>query len=116
MTLPLTSSILEAAYELIRATPPFDGWNLPDGDEIVFKVTRSNRHMGEYYFRNGKHHIAASSNIVGHTHTLIALIAHEAVHLHQKLACMETKGQHNAAFKKLAARVCKIHGFDPKVF
>jgi hypothetical protein len=47
----------------------------------------------------------------------MAVMAHEMVHLHQRDVCMETPGaQHNAAFNKLAAKVCRLHGFDPKLF
>jgi hypothetical protein len=39
------------------------------------------------------------------------------VHLHQRDIGTETPGVvHNYAFHKLAARVCKHHGFDPKLF
>lgn len=116
MTLPLTADTLRAAYDYLETTPPFNGWNLPPSEDIVFKVTRSKHNMGEYYERNGKHHIAVSSLLVGHTATLIALVAHECVHLHQRISCMETRTMHNEAFRKLAARVCKAHGFDPKLF
>jgi hypothetical protein len=26
------------------------------------------------------------------------------------------RGHHSAAFRKMAARVCKVHGFDSKTF
>ena len=116
MTLPLKPETLEAAYEYLRTTPPFDRWQLPEGEDIVFKVTRSKHNMGEYYFHKGKHHIAVSAHLVGHTPTLMALVAHECVHLFQRISCMESKAMHNEAFRKLANSVCKSHGFDPKFY
>jgi hypothetical protein len=45
------------------------------------------------------------------------VMAHEIIHLHQALVGMESPcAEHNAAFNKLAAQVCKTHGFDPKSF
>jgi hypothetical protein len=43
-------------------------------------------------------------------------MAHEMIHLHQRVTGMENSAQHNAAFRKLAAHVCRLHGFDPKAF
>lgn len=117
MTLPLHPETLKAAYEFLVETPPFNKWGLPDSEDIVFQVTRSRKTTGFYSLHNGKHYIGASRFKIGHTLTLIELIGHEMVHLHQKVACMETKGvEHNAAFHKLAKQVCKYHGFDPHEF
>jgi hypothetical protein len=39
------------------------------------------------------------------------------IHLHQMRWKLETANtEHNADFRKRAARVCRLHGFDPKVF
>lgn len=43
-------------------------------------------------------------------------MAHEMIHLHQHLRKTETRAQHNAEFKRLAAQVCAQHIFDPKSF
>jgi len=44
-------------------------------------------------------------------------MAHEMVHLHEHHAgmCREDV-EHSTAFKRLADQVCKVHGFDPKLF
>jgi hypothetical protein len=43
-------------------------------------------------------------------------MAHEMIHLyqHEKGGC--TRGVHNAHFMRLAARVCRVHGFDLESF
>jgi len=47
-------------------------------------------------------------------------MSHEMIHLHLEATGMESRSgdanTHNMAFRKLAARVCKLHGFDPKAF
>jgi hypothetical protein len=42
------------------------------------------------------------------------MTAHEMVHLRQQM--LGDRGEHTALFHKLAARVCKAHGFDIKKF
>ena len=116
MTLPLNPEILEQAYEYVRATPPFCKWNLPDGEDVVFRVVWDPTRRGWYNKIKGRHVIAVSSRCTGHTSSLIETMAHEMIHLHQESAGMENGAQHNAAFLKLAAQVCKVHGFDPKLF
>jgi hypothetical protein len=120
MTLPLTKEMLAAAYDFLCTTPPFSKWNLPDGEDVVFKITRSRSEFAHYRFVDGRHTISVSSAAVGHPATLIRIMAHEAIHLHLEMTGMESKGgdsnTHNMAFRKLASHVCRIHGFDPKEF
>lgn len=118
MTLPLTSDTLAAAYDFLRATPPFNRWNMPAGENVVFKVIRSASLRGRYYFvpARRRHCIEVSSASIGHTHSLVEVMAHEMIHLHEEQVGAVTRAQHNAAYRKWAARVCAIHGFDPKLF
>jgi hypothetical protein len=118
MTLRFTADDLEWCYEFLAHLPPFRGWNLPDGHEVTFKVIRSNIVAGDYHFDRGagRDVIRISNRVIGSTHKLIEIMAHEMIHLHQRRARMETKGEHNAAFMKLADEVCRHHHFDPKAF
>lgn len=112
----ITEDLLRAAYEVVCLTAPFHRWNLPDGEDVVFRVVKDRTCFGWYAFEGGKHVIAVSQSKNGHLDTILSTIAHEAIHLHQKVACMETSGSHNAAFKKLAKTVCEVHGWDPALF
>ena len=38
MTLSLTPDLLAAAYDFLRATPPFKAWRLPESDDIAHTV------------------------------------------------------------------------------
>lgn len=117
MTLPLTPAVLRAAYDYLATTPPFDKWNLPDGDDVTFRVARDPQLFGWCDRKRGRWLIAISETTVGHTATLLETMAHEIVHMHEDgTGAGRGKGQHSAAFKKWAAQVSQIHGFDPKRF
>jgi len=122
MTLPLSEEILEACYEFLRITKPFSSWNLPNGEDINFKVGRRPTEAARYVWdpNTKKHYIIISTRGVGHTQSLMRAMAHEMIHLHLRIRGWESKKQcpsvHNAAFRKFAIRVCKYHGFDPKAF
>ena len=119
MSLPLTPEILEAAYEFLRATPPFKGWKLPIGEEVEFAVIALRDREGDHttYIGTTDHVIRVSSKRIGHTHSLIVVMAHEMIHARQAITKKFTSGvEHNADFRRLAATVCKLHGFDPKTF
>ena len=119
MTLHLTPDILAAAYEYLRATPPFNEWNLPEADEIEFRVMKTRVYSGQHtpYVRSNRHCIDVSISGVGYTDTLIRVMAHEMVHAYQRIVNSETKNAgHNPEFHRLGRRVCKHHGFDPKEF
>lgn len=117
MTVKLTPETLEWAYELVNHTEPFLKWNLPDSHQVRFKVFKSAQFKGDFSVgRDSVPIIRISSRCVGTLHRLVEVMAHEMIHLHQWLSKMETKSQHNAAFMKLAAQVCRVHQFDPKDF
>lgn len=119
----LTPGILEAAYEYLRATPPFKKWKLPEAAGVEFHViaTEPDGEMIDeaYCFpRRVPPMIQASCtahNDFGH---LLATMAHEMVHLKQYAGAIKSRMpvEHGPKFKKLAAQVCKAHGFDPNTF
>lgn len=117
--LPLTPEVLAAAYDYLASTEPFCRWNLPDSDDITFRVVKSRKMFAQYVY-DGTHTIEVSSGTVGHTATLMTTMAHELTHLHLRLTGMESKSSnpnvHNLPFRKLAAQVCRVHGFDLKAF
>ena len=113
MSITITEVMLIAAYELLRTTPPFLGWKLPHPGTIEFAVLRDRTTYGDC---DGET-LRVSSGRHGHLTTLLATVAHEMIHLHQMRRKLETSNtEHNADFRKRAARVCRLHGFDPKVF
>lgn len=119
MTLPLTPDSLAAAYEYLRTTPPFRRWKLPPADEVEFHVTRHRVHYGDHDLigrgQNRRHCIRASTSegMATTTNRLLMTIAHEMIHAYQDGVTRtgSWKTTHNREFHRLAARVCKIHGW-----
>lgn len=114
MTLPLTPDALYAAYEYLRATPPFRRWKLPQGDQVEMRVTRDKGYVGLAKEGSRFPVICISAFHVGRTQTLIETMAHEMIHVH--LDSKGVRAAHGAAFRKCAASVCRYHGFDPRGF
>lgn len=119
--MPLTPETLASAYDYLRTTPPFNRWNLPESEDVTFKVVRTRTMFGSYEnIGRMRHTITASSGKIGQTGTLLRLLAHEMTHMHLELTGLESKRggpeTHNIAFRKFAAIICKVHGFDPKEF
>jgi SprT-like family len=114
VTLRLTPDTLAAGYDFLRTTAPFKGWRLPHSDEIGFSVVRSKSIYADFGMEKGVPIIRVSEARNGHAATLLATLAHEMCHLRQELT--GDRGHHNAAFARMAARVCRAHGFDIKSF
>lgn len=116
MTLRLTPETLRAAYDFLCTTEPFNRWNLPDSEDVVFRVVKDRTVFGWYNKIGGRHVIAASSSKISHTDTLMMTIGHELIHVHENNTKSCGRGEHSAAFMKWAAQVSKVHGWDPKAF
>jgi hypothetical protein len=114
MTLKLTPDMLAAAYDFLRATEPFRGRKLPHSDEVGFHVVRDDSLSADFGVEQGVPFIRVSEASNGHVATLLATLAHEMIHLHQHLT--GDREHHGPRFQRMAARVCRAHGFDPKTF
>jgi hypothetical protein len=114
--------MLEGAYEYLRVSPPFCGWSLPHADQVMFRVLGAKDRFGHFRGRHRKargddgfSEIAISAGLVKSTDLLISTMAHEMIHLYQD-ETGTARGHHNPKFRKLAKRVCAIHGFDLESF
>jgi len=118
--LHLTPEALENAYEYLRVTLPFRRWDLPHADNLVFRVMGARDRYGHFKGRikdnTDLNEIGVSQRKVQSTDMLMATMAHEMIHLHQHEKGGCTRGVHNAHFMRLAARVCRVHGFDLETF
>lgn len=108
--LHITPEILAAAYTFLRTTRPFNRWKLPPAEMIKFKVTRSTADAGYC----SKREIGISQMCSGHTNSMLATMSHEMIHLH--LDERGVRSHHGADFKRCAALVAKVHGFDDRRF
>jgi hypothetical protein len=113
--------MLAACYDFLCTTPPFNKWNMPESDDVIFMVVKCPRHRGWCDTPAPRHklksRIAISGGTLSHTNSLVMTMAHEMIHLHQHRVGTDKRGvQHNAAFEIDAELVCKLHGWDPKLF
>jgi len=114
MTLRLTPDMLAAGYDFLRTTAPFQRWRLPESDELGFHVVRDAALSADFGVREGVPLIRVSEAHNGHTITLLASLSHEMIHLRQHLT--GDREHHGPRFRRMAARVCAVQGFDPKIF
>ena len=114
MTLKLTPDMLAAGYDFLRTTAPFSKWRLPDSDELGFHVVRDAGLSADFGVEQGVPYIRVSDANNGLTVTLLGTLAHEIIHLRQYLT--GDREHHGPRFRRMAAKVCAIHGFDPKTF
>lgn len=118
--LHLTPDCLENAYEYLRTTLPFRRMNLPHADNLVFRVMGARDRFGHFRGRIKTkpelNEIGVSIRVVKSTDLLMATMAHEMIHLYQHENGSCTRSSHNSEFERIAARVCRIHGFDRKTF
>lgn len=113
----LTPEMVRASYDLLCTTPPFNTWNLPDSDDVVFRVDRSKTVSAWQTYDSVTHTICASRECISSLPLLIRYVAHEMVHVHEaNVRAGRSDVQHGTAWKKWAEQVCKIHGFDQKAF
>jgi len=111
--LHITPEMLAAVYDLLRTTPPFKRWNLPHSDDIEFHVIGTHQKLADYC----DHTIRVSSASVGTLQTLLAVMAHEMIHIKQDAAGTCVSGvEHNGEFQRLARQACTIHVWDYKNF
>lgn len=115
MTALVNRDTLRTAYDFLSESPPFNRWNLPDSDDVTFRVVRSKTNYGWHQFDGRRHTIAISSVTVRNTPVLVTTMAHEMIHVHECATC-RPRGEHSKAFRKWAAQVCRAHGFEPKEF
>lgn len=114
MALHITPRTLVAAYDLIRSAPPVSRWALPDADDVEFHAVGTVSWVGFCIVPPaGAPQIKISAPLIGSTPLLLSVMAHEMVHLHQFRRRTARSHEHNAEFRRLAAQIARIHGFDP---
>lgn len=116
MALELTPDILRGAYSFLHCLPPFRKWNLPDPEDVRFKIARTPINYG---WCDGRRRaktplIAVSAANHGIPATLLKTMAHEMIHLYMYAHGIKDSSEHGPTFKKYWCQVCTVLGFDPK--
>ena len=114
MSLPLDVDVLRSCYNFIISTKPFIDFNLPDGDDITFKIVKSKRYCGWHEQVGGEDIIAISDRFPGPTQELLKTMAHEVLHLIQTQ--LDMPRGHGKVFKEWAKQICEVHGCDVREF
>jgi hypothetical protein len=121
MTPPLQPEPVAILYEFLRSLPPFSTMKrkLPHADDVEFRIVKDCTCYAFWRWTGHHHSISVSSVSVGQTITLVDALGHEMCHIAVWEMDGDTGGNentHNAVFRKLATRFCKIHGLDLKAF
>lgn len=114
MAIPLKPEHLAAAYNFLRALPPFSGWKLPVADEVEFvnEPDPANLAHYTYYLETGEPIIGWRYKCEWPMTPLLMIMAHEMIHLYQQKTGKDTKQEHNKDFKTRARAICKIYNWD----
>jgi len=121
----LTPDMLSAGYDFLRHTKPFDGWNLPEPEDMRFDVLKGASRFGDCCERKGQFIIRVSEALHQRYTGVLATLAHEMIHLHMdNLACASKyrrlrtdNSTHGPGFRALAIEVCDAFPeFDPVTF
>lgn len=92
--------------------------HLPPAEEVEFIV-------GSWYDRQAHynsdvnheaHEIAISARWCGTYNTLLQLVAHEMIHMDQRIRKTESRTLHNAEYRKISRYVCRLFQWDLKPF
>lgn len=115
--LHLTPQMLVQGYELLRVTPPFEEWGLPESDAVAFYATsidRPGRHgnQGEHWFDGTMHHVRVNPNRHHSLRAMLETLAHEMCHMRQEILGTRGDINHGRQFQGLARIVCRCHIFD----
>lgn len=108
-----------AVYDCLLHFPPFKAMRLPPADEVEFKVTNELSRQGYCTINVGRadgHEIGVSNRWVGEYASLVQLVAHEMIHMHQWVRRTDTSSMHNAEYRKIAKDVCRKFQWDYKQF
>ena len=110
--IPITKDRLAAVYDMLRAFPPFTRWKLPPAEMVRFHVSGVKERYAKWWIEGDTHHIEVSQ--ANHTSLLplVMTMAHELIHVYQRIKKTETRAEHNPEFKRLAKRICAVHGWD----
>lgn len=116
----LTPDILADAYELLRATPPFKRWKLPHADDVEFHVIKKPGplladYMWGLYSDGRRTHRIRVTALNKTLTSVLASMAHEMVHMRQRFMGTDYTS-HGRVFRKLAAQVCRLHGYKVEEF
>ena len=112
MTLHITKPLLRASYIFIVESDPRLWAAMPDVKDIPFHVFRANTHCAD----TDGYQIRVSQGRNGHAASVLVSVAHEMTHILRRIRGEKDWDTHGEKFNRIARRICKRCGFDPKAF
>jgi hypothetical protein len=106
--------MVEAQYELLKLTPPFNRWKLPPGDEVEFFICKLKDREADYVsWTDGRMRIRLSIEHVKTLDRLAMTLGHEMIHMHMDRAKIPAgRNFHGWRFQRFARAVCLAHDWD----
>lgn len=106
------------AYTFLRGMPPFKRWGLPEADDVEFRVAEIPGCYGYLCFnvKTKTYIVEISCQHIPTIGKLLSTVAHEMCHIRQHMLEKHRPVAHGPKFKRLAAQVCRAHGFDQATF
>ena len=92
---------------------------MPEADDVEFWITKDKRRFAQWMHTGEHHQVSILSATIDSTMILAIYLGHEMCHAAVHELGLNTGGSentHNAPFRELVARFCKVHGFDLKAF
>ena len=83
---------------------------LPDADEITFTITGSKVHFGDADWSKRSRWV--SGRLIGHTDTLLRVLAHEMAHF--RADAQGETAVHGRLWHRAVRSICREHGWDAK--
>lgn len=115
----LTPLMLERCYDYLLSTPPFNKWRLPSADDVEFHIKDFGDRYADHTALKRRHRIRICARLCRKNGDLVASMAHEMVHIHQRRLDRKRgrwSAGHGPVFKRLAKAVCRQHGWDVATF
>lgn len=117
----LTPELLSAGYDFLRQAEPFDGWNLPEPEDVKFQVSANTADYGATWRDDGERVVICLSSRMHARHVaVLATLAHEMIHVHLRQVGGKTKRgwhRHGKTWRAFAKQVLdRFPEFDPITF
>lgn len=118
MSIAITQTTLENAYELLAWTEPFLSMHLPGYEDVTFKISKSNDLRGRYWRTQGGGHVIEISAKCNQTlDALLRTMAHEMAHLAEGAVYKDRRDvMHSKTWRAIADDICRVHGWDRALF
>lgn len=113
----LNAKFVHGLYCAFLKAPPFCNLQMPEPEEVYVFITFDKALHGAMHKGRNHYQIHISKATINHLDNVIITLLHEMVHLHFSFrGFKDTYHTHDAKFKRLANKVCKVFNLDKGTF